>query len=100
MEMTKKEYASELRKYLMHKRQLARVTDYYKMGLRAVSMARVWDLYVMVKADCDGYGMEKLKEMVRVNEVHLRNILPIKGNSSYEGQVKKLEELLIIAKSK
>lgn len=98
--VSKKEYAVELKKWINHKKQLERVCGYYKEGKRPGSMSAVLDLYVMVKNDCDGFGLDALFQLVRVHETHLRNILPMMLNRSYESSLVKLEELLAIAKGK
>lgn len=94
----KKVYARDLRKWIQHKKQLAIVCAYYKEQPRLTSMSKVWDLYKMVQDDCERFPLVKLLEMVRINEQHLRNILPVMENASYKGELEKLERMLFIAK--
>ena len=96
--VTKQVYAKELKKWISHKRVLAKTCKYYMEHPRLESMCKIWDLYVMLKNDCDGFGLSTLFSMVRQNEVHLRNILPVMLNDSYDSSLMKLEELLMIAK--
>ena len=95
----KKEISRDLKKYIAHKRQLAVVCAYYKQSPRAESLSKVWDLYKMVQNDCEFFPLVKLLEMVRINELHLRNILPVMENTSYKGELEKLERILTIAKA-
>ncbi len=97
--LTKKEYAAELRKWIGHKRKLMVLPGYTSNAKWQVSMGKIWDLYRACMAECDAVNMNALMGLVRINEEHLRNILPMQMNASYESSLKKLEELLTIAKN-
>lgn len=96
--LTKEKYAARVRQYIVHKKVLAKHCAKYNQADVAKSMRSVYDLAVMVSRQCLDYNMKRICIMVRINESHLRNILPNSQHAHYKTQLEKLEELLTIAK--
>ena len=99
MPVTKEKYAGELKNYIAHKRQLSKLNGYNTNAKFMTSISKVWDLYKAVKGDCGNYNLKRLFDLVKINEGYLRNILPVVNNPSYESSVKKVEEIILIAKT-
>jgi hypothetical protein len=99
MNVDKVEYARAWKKWISHKKVLAKQPSYNTDAKRLEAMSKIWNLFVMVKNDCDGFSLNALFNMVKLNEENLRAILPLHINPSYESSLMKLEELLMIAKT-
>lgn len=56
-------------------------------------MRKVYDLYVMVQSP-DNYTLSRICEIVLLNSVHLKNILPPTGHKHYKNQKAKVDSLL------
>ncbi len=99
--VNKKELADAMRKWLNHTRIVIDKSKgpYYKQGHILESVTRTYDLYTMVKRNCNEYSLKKLQELIRMNEKHLRNILPCETNASYESSLNNLEMILAMAKN-
>lgn len=97
--LNREQFSSRVRQYIVHKKVLAKFSDHYDKAEVAKSMRSVYDLAKMVSRNCIDYNMAKICYMVRLNEQHLRNILPRPEHVHYKRQLEKLEVLLTIAKN-
>ena len=98
-DLTKQQFAISVRLYINHKRVLEKYSPWYKKDEIAKSMSRCYDLFRLVKRDCNSYNLEQLAKMVLINKNDLMMILPAPNNTSYERQKQKIESIIQTAKN-
>jgi len=97
--MTKKEFTRKVLYWLAHKKALSNKSEHYKKPHVIISMGKLYDIYKLVSKDCSNFSMPLICSMIRMNEEHMRNVLPVMTNPSYTGELEKLETILTIANS-
>lgn len=88
----------KVRLWLNHKVVLSYHSPHYQNQIIQESLKKCQAIVKMVRANCGGYNIGAICNLIRVNEEHLKNILPNPNNPSYEKAVNKLNEILTYAK--
>lgn len=95
--MKKLDFAADIELFISHKKVLEKYCMYYKDATVAQSMRKVYDLYVMAQNPND-HTLSRLCEMVLLNSVHLKDILPPTNHKHYGNQKIKIDSLLTEAR--
>ena len=98
-QLHKQPFPIKVRLWLNHKVVLSFKSPHYQNATIQESLKKCQEIVKLVRTNCGGYNSVAICKMIRVNEQHLRNILPNPNNSSFEKSLLKLEEILTYAKS-